>query len=151
MGKGVGKIAGSEASVVVFCFCPWTSIGGVWILASASASLIWTAKYTLRPATPSMPSAPAASCLPFSQRLAACLFCRYESAKRKGEFDSDSKRRENAKHCLERYMHYFERWDAHHKARDKVWGRCGRGRGRGGDVEARRGLRENAKHLHALL
>mmetsp|Transcript_12046 Transcript_12046/g.25888 ORF Transcript_12046/g.25888 Transcript_12046/m.25888 type:complete len:532 (+) Transcript_12046:91-1686(+) len=45
---------------------------------------------------------------------------RYESAKRKGELDEESRRRENAKQSLERYMHYFERWDAHHKARDKA-------------------------------
>ncbi|KAG1674307.1 hypothetical protein FOA52_013496 [Chlamydomonas sp. UWO 241] len=43
---------------------------------------------------------------------------RYEVAKKKGELDEESKRRENAKHSLERYMHFFERWDAHHKARD---------------------------------
>ena len=45
---------------------------------------------------------------------------KFETAKRKGEMDAEAKRRDNAKHSLERYMHYFERWDAHHKARDKV-------------------------------
>jgi len=37
-----------------------------------------------------------------------------------GEYDGETRRRENAKHSLERYMHYFERWDAHNKARDKA-------------------------------
>jgi ariadne-1 len=44
-------------------------------------------------------------------------------AKKTGEYDAETRRRENAKHSLERYMHYFERWDAHNKAREKVrWG-----------------------------
>ena len=47
---------------------------------------------------------------------------KFETAKRKGELDAEEKRRDNAKQSLERYMHYFERWDAHHKARDKVGG-----------------------------
>ncbi|GAX74338.1 hypothetical protein CEUSTIGMA_g1787.t1 [Chlamydomonas eustigma] len=51
---------------------------------------------------------------------------RFETAKRKGELDDETKRRENAKHSLERYMHYFERWDAHHKARDKAISDAGR-------------------------
>eukprot|EP00879_Flechtneria_rotunda_P014450 GHRR01015099.1.p1 GENE.GHRR01015099.1~~GHRR01015099.1.p1 ORF type:complete len:471 (+),score=115.95 GHRR01015099.1:168-1580(+) len=45
---------------------------------------------------------------------------RYETAKKTGEYDQETRRRENAKHSLERYMHYFERWDAHNKARDKA-------------------------------
>lgn len=45
---------------------------------------------------------------------------RYESAKKKGDYDDETKRRENAKQSLERYMHFFERWDAHHKAREKA-------------------------------
>ncbi|WIA08252.1 hypothetical protein OEZ85_007696 [Tetradesmus obliquus] len=45
---------------------------------------------------------------------------RYEAAKKTGEYDGEQRRRENAKHSLERYMHYFERWDAHNKARDKA-------------------------------
>eukprot|EP00775_Hariotina_reticulata_P011699 gene11699-11843_t len=45
---------------------------------------------------------------------------RYEAAKKTGEYDGETRRRENAKHSLERYMHYFERWDAHNKARDKA-------------------------------
>lgn len=48
------------------------------------------------------------------------LLLRYEAAKKTGEYDSEQRRRENAKHSLERYMHYFERWDAHNKARDKA-------------------------------
>lgn len=50
--------------------------------------------------------------------------CRYESAKKTGEYDAETRRRENAKHSLERYMHYFERWDAHNKAREKVRAGC---------------------------
>lgn len=46
--------------------------------------------------------------------------CRYETAKRKGDYDDEARKRENAKQSLERYMHYFERWDAHQKARNKV-------------------------------
>lgn len=46
--------------------------------------------------------------------------CRFETAKKKGEYDDESRRRENAKASLERYMHYFERYDAHSKAREKV-------------------------------
>lgn len=42
---------------------------------------------------------------------------RYDSAKRKGDYDDETKRRENAKQSLERYMHYYERWDAHERAR----------------------------------
>lgn len=49
-----------------------------------------------------------------------CHTYRYESAKKTGEYDAETRRRENAKHSLERYMHYFERWDAHNKAREKV-------------------------------
>lgn len=48
---------------------------------------------------------------------------RYETAKRKGEVDEAARKAENAKQLLERYMHYFERWDAHQKARNKVRGR----------------------------
>lgn len=45
---------------------------------------------------------------------------RYEVASKKGALDEESKRRENAKASLERYMHYFERWDAHNRAREKA-------------------------------
>ncbi|GFR48822.1 hypothetical protein Agub_g10775 [Astrephomene gubernaculifera] len=45
---------------------------------------------------------------------------RFETAKKRGEYDDDSRRRENAKASLERYMHYFERFDAHSKAREKA-------------------------------
>ncbi len=41
-------------------------------------------------------------------------------AKKKGELDDDQKRRDNAKVSLERYMHFFERWDAHQRARNAV-------------------------------
>ncbi|KAG2501662.1 hypothetical protein HYH03_000165 [Edaphochlamys debaryana] len=45
---------------------------------------------------------------------------RFETAKRKGDYDDEVRRRENAKASLERYMHYFERYDAHSKAREKA-------------------------------
>ncbi|KAG2435678.1 hypothetical protein HXX76_006879 [Chlamydomonas incerta] len=45
---------------------------------------------------------------------------RFETAKKKGDYDDESRRRENAKASLERYMHYFERFDAHSKAREKA-------------------------------
>jgi hypothetical protein len=57
--------------------------------------------------------------LAMAPHLAALLLhcCRYEAAKKTGEYDGETRRRENAKHSLERYMHYFERWDAHNKVR----------------------------------
>ncbi|GBF98045.1 hypothetical protein Rsub_10273 [Raphidocelis subcapitata] len=45
---------------------------------------------------------------------------RFEVAAKAGEYDDEARRRDNAKASLERYMHYFERWDAHNKARDKA-------------------------------
>ena len=45
---------------------------------------------------------------------------RFEVARKAGEYDDEARRRDNAKASLERYMHYFERWDAHNKARDKA-------------------------------
>ncbi|EFJ49570.1 hypothetical protein VOLCADRAFT_59371 [Volvox carteri f. nagariensis] len=45
---------------------------------------------------------------------------RFETAKKRGDYDDESRRRENAKASLERYMHYFERFDAHSKAREKA-------------------------------
>ncbi|KAL6748380.1 hypothetical protein V8C86DRAFT_2879354 [Haematococcus lacustris] len=45
---------------------------------------------------------------------------RFEAARRKGDFDEEASKRENAKQSLERYMHFFERWDAHQKARVKA-------------------------------
>lgn len=48
------------------------------------------------------------------------IHVRFETAKRKGELDGDQLRRENAKASLERYTHYYERYDAHHKAQAKV-------------------------------
>ena len=36
--------------------------------------------------------------------------CRYEAAKQKGEYDEEAQKREHAKHALERYMHYYQRW-----------------------------------------
>ena len=63
-------------------------------------------------------------------------------AKIKGDYDEESRRRENAKQSLERYMHYFERWDAHHRARDKV--RTGRG---GAEGNAKRSLELYMHHF----
>jgi hypothetical protein len=60
---------------------------------------------------------------------------RYEAAKKTGEYDAEARRRENAKHSLERYMHYFERWDAHNKAREKVRKGGGSAGGRGAKVQ----------------
>ena len=51
---------------------------------------------------------------------APSITCRYESAKVQGSYDDETRRRENAKHSLERYMHYFERFDAHNQARQKA-------------------------------
>lgn len=45
---------------------------------------------------------------------------KFETSKKKGIYDEETARRENAKQSLERYMHYFERYDAHHKAREKA-------------------------------
>ena len=45
---------------------------------------------------------------------------RYEQAKAKGEFDEESQRRENAKHALERYMHYYQRWAENDKSRKEA-------------------------------
>eukprot|EP00884_Botryococcus_braunii_P023086 jgi/Botrbrau1/9461/Bobra.0252s0082.1 len=42
---------------------------------------------------------------------------RYETAKKKGEYDEESQRREQAKNSLERYMHYYQRWAENDKAR----------------------------------
>jgi len=48
------------------------------------------------------------------------LTCRYEQAKAKGEFDEESQKRENAKHALERYMHYYQRWAENDKSRKEA-------------------------------
>ena len=45
---------------------------------------------------------------------------RFEEAKRQGEYDGEARRRDNAKASLERYMHYYERFDAHAKAREQA-------------------------------
>lgn len=42
---------------------------------------------------------------------------RYENAKKKGDYDEEQQKRENAKHALERYMHYYQRWAENDKAR----------------------------------
>ncbi|DBA71150.1 hypothetical protein WJX79_002426 [Trebouxia sp. C0005] len=42
---------------------------------------------------------------------------RYETAKKKGDYDEETQKRENAKQALERYMHYYQRWAENDKAR----------------------------------
>jgi len=46
--------------------------------------------------------------------------CRYETAKKKGDYDEETQKRENAKQALERYMHYYQRWAENDKARLQV-------------------------------
>ena len=48
------------------------------------------------------------------------LPCRYEVAKKKGDYDEEQMKRENAKQALERYMHYYQRWAENDKARLQV-------------------------------
>ncbi|CAM0911789.1 unnamed protein product [Alopecurus aequalis] len=45
---------------------------------------------------------------------------RYESAKQEGAYDEAEARRERAKHSLERYMHYYERWASNQTSRQKA-------------------------------
>ena len=45
---------------------------------------------------------------------------RYESGKKKGDYDEESQIRENAKQALERYMHYYQRFAENDKARVQV-------------------------------
>lgn len=45
---------------------------------------------------------------------------RYEAAKGKGEYDEEAQKRENAKHALERYMHYYQRWAENDKSRKEA-------------------------------
>jgi len=45
---------------------------------------------------------------------------RYETAKKKGDYDEETQQRENAKQALERYMHYYQRWAENDKARLQV-------------------------------
>ncbi|BDA49808.1 probable E3 ubiquitin-protein ligase ARI7 [Coccomyxa sp. Obi] len=42
---------------------------------------------------------------------------RYEVAKKKGEYDEEAQKREQAKNALERYMHYYQRWAENDKSR----------------------------------
>ena len=37
--------------------------------------------------------------------------CRYEVGKKKGEYDEETLKREQAKNALERYMHYYQRYN----------------------------------------
>ena len=50
-----------------------------------------------------------------------CLHGRYETAKKKGDYDEETQMRENAKQALERYMHYYQRWAENDKARLQVF------------------------------
>ena len=50
----------------------------------------------------------------------AAVYCRYDSAKKKGQYDEETQIRENAKHALERYMHYYQRYAENDKARVQV-------------------------------
>lgn len=52
----------------------------------------------------------------------ASISCRYEAAKKKGDYDEETQRREHAKNALERYMHYYQRWAENDRARLKA--RC---------------------------
>lgn len=52
------------------------------------------------------------------------LLRRYENAKKKGDYDVEQQKRENAKHALERYMHYYQRWAENDKARLQVAPHC---------------------------
>mmetsp|Transcript_22470 Transcript_22470/g.62319 ORF Transcript_22470/g.62319 Transcript_22470/m.62319 type:complete len:575 (+) Transcript_22470:263-1987(+) len=45
---------------------------------------------------------------------------RYEAAWKRGDLSEEHKRREHAKSSLERYMHYYERFAAHGRARQKA-------------------------------
>ncbi len=49
-----------------------------------------------------------------------CVLARYEAAKKKGDYDEETQRREHAKNALERYMHYYQRWAENDRARLKV-------------------------------
>lgn len=42
---------------------------------------------------------------------------RYETAKKKGDYDEEALKREAAKNALERYMHYYQRWAENDRAR----------------------------------
>ena len=45
---------------------------------------------------------------------------RYEAGKKEGKFTEEEAKREHAKHSLERYMHYYQRWNENDKSRVKV-------------------------------
>ncbi|KAK9806726.1 hypothetical protein WJX72_000715 [[Myrmecia] bisecta] len=42
---------------------------------------------------------------------------RFEAAKKRGEYDEETLKREHAKNALERYMHYYQRWAENDRAR----------------------------------
>lgn len=45
---------------------------------------------------------------------------RFEAARRGGELDEETRKRETARNLLERYTHYYERWAAHDLAHKKA-------------------------------
>lgn len=48
--------------------------------------------------------------------------CRYEAGRKEGKYSDEEAKREHAKHSLERYMHYFQRWSENDKSRLQVRG-----------------------------
>lgn len=46
--------------------------------------------------------------------------CRYEQGKKEGKYNEEEAKRERAKQSLERYMHYYQRFAEHDKARKQV-------------------------------
>ena len=63
-------------------------------------------------------------CLPWGdhgERTGGFYACnRYEAAKKKGDYDEEAATRERARTALERYMHYFQRWAEHDRARARA-------------------------------
>lgn len=47
---------------------------------------------------------------------------RYEAAKKRGDYNDDIRKRANAKQALERYTHYFERYNSHLTGKRTVGG-----------------------------
>ncbi|KAK9833366.1 hypothetical protein WJX84_001950 [Apatococcus fuscideae] len=45
---------------------------------------------------------------------------KYETAKKRGEYDEESLKREHARISLQRYMHYYQRWAENDKARTQA-------------------------------
>ncbi|KAK1632745.1 hypothetical protein QYE76_007060 [Lolium multiflorum] len=45
---------------------------------------------------------------------------RYQAAKREGKFSAEEVRRQQAQASVDRYLHYYERWAAHERSRNKA-------------------------------